>query len=45
MLNRLPIYFAQLNPRNSSGKLKNKIRHYYILCAYQKNLQETSIKV
>ena len=45
MLSRLPISLEQLNAGNNSEKRKNEIRHYYILCTDQKNLQNKSIKV
>ena len=40
MLNRLPIFLAQLNAGNNSEKLKGKIRQYCILCTDKKNLQK-----
>ena len=44
MLSRLAISLAQLKAGNNSEKLKNEIRHFFILCANQKNLQSNSIK-
>ena len=44
MLSRLPISLVQLKAGNNSEKLKNKIRHFFILCTIQKNLQSNSIK-
>ena len=41
MLSRLPISLAQLKAGNNSEKLKNKIRHYCILCTDQKTYKAT----
>ena len=45
MLSTLPISLPQLNAGNNSENLKTKLGNYYILCTYQKNLQNKSIKV
>ena len=44
MPSRLPIFLAQLNAGNNSEKLKNKIRHYCIICTDQKILTKQLYK-
>ena len=45
VLSILPITLAQLKAKKILKNLKMKLDNYYILCTYQKNLQNNCIKI